>query len=109
MFSACDELSRYVRSTIDRAGILWSDIVQCSLAHQLLPPHEWTKPEEVRYAGNHRESAFNVARPLRLKSQWLIGNLQDTAYLKPLIDAIEAEKKERNDLETMQITKPKSK
>ncbi|KAF1820413.1 14 kDa subunit of cytochrome bd ubiquinol oxidase [Dissoconium aciculare CBS 342.82] len=52
---------------------------QCSLAHQLLPKSEWTKPE------------------------------QDTPYLSPIIKEIEAERTEREDLESMQITKPKSK
>ncbi|MCJ1324558.1 Cytochrome b-c1 complex subunit 7 [Thelotrema lepadinum] len=45
--------------------------VQCSLAHQLLPPDQQTKPEE------------------------------DDLYLSPLIKEIEAEKKEREDLEVM--------
>ncbi|KAK5937855.1 Cytochrome b-c1 complex subunit 7 [Knufia obscura] len=48
---------------------------QCSLAHQLLPPEEHTKPEE------------------------------DVAYLKPLIEEIEAEEKERSDLESMSVQK----
>ncbi|KAK4610229.1 Cytochrome b-c1 complex subunit 7 [Fulvia fulva] len=52
---------------------------QCSLAHQLLPKHEWTTQET------------------------------DTPYLSPLIVEIETEIKEREDLETMQITKPKAK
>ncbi|EME38548.1 hypothetical protein DOTSEDRAFT_57600 [Dothistroma septosporum NZE10] len=52
---------------------------QCSLAHQLLPKNEWTTQET------------------------------DTPYLSPLIVEIETEIKEREDLETMQITKPKSK
>jgi len=52
---------------------------QCSLAHQLLPKSEWTKPE------------------------------QDTPYLSPIIREIEAERSEREDLESMQITKPKAK
>ncbi|KEF52657.1 ubiquinol-cytochrome c reductase subunit 7 [Exophiala aquamarina CBS 119918] len=47
---------------------------QCSLAHQLLPPAEQTKPEE------------------------------DIAYLSPIIEAIEAENKERADLESMTVS-----
>lgn len=49
---------------------------QCSLAHQLLPKNEWTKPEE------------------------------DEAYLSPIIRAIEAERKEREDLDSLVIKKP---
>ncbi|KAF2161681.1 hypothetical protein M409DRAFT_28078 [Zasmidium cellare ATCC 36951] len=49
---------------------------QCSLAHQLLPRHEWTAADE------------------------------DYPYLSPLIKEIEIEIKEREDLEAMQITKP---
>ncbi|EMF08300.1 ubiquinol-cytochrome c reductase complex 14 kDa protein [Sphaerulina musiva SO2202] len=52
---------------------------QCSLAHQLLPKHEWTKPED------------------------------DYPYLSPIMKAIEMEATEREDLENMQITKPKAK
>ncbi|EGP83155.1 unnamed protein product [Zymoseptoria tritici ST99CH_1A5] len=50
--------------------------VQCSIAHQLLPKHEWTKPE------------------------------QDYPYLSPIVQEIEKEVGEREDLESMQITKP---
>ncbi|KAF7186671.1 Cytochrome b-c1 complex subunit 7 [Pseudocercospora fuligena] len=52
---------------------------QCSLAHQLLPKQEWTKADE------------------------------DVPYLSPIIREIEAERTEREDLENMQITKPKPK
>ncbi|KAI5359878.1 Putative cytochrome b-c1 complex subunit 7 [Septoria linicola] len=52
---------------------------QCSLAHQLLPKHEWTKPED------------------------------DYPYLSPIMKEIETETTEREDLENMQITKPKAK
>jgi len=52
---------------------------QCSLSHQLLPKEEHTKPEE------------------------------DVPYLTPLIEEIEAELKEREDLEAMVITKPTAK
>lgn len=48
---------------------------QCSLSHQLLPPEEQTKPEE------------------------------DIQYLTPIIRQIEAEKKERADLESMTVQK----
>ncbi|KAK5094455.1 Cytochrome b-c1 complex subunit 7, mitochondrial [Exophiala xenobiotica] len=48
---------------------------QCSLAHQLLPPEEQMKPED------------------------------DRPYIKPLIEAIEAEEKERADLESLSIRK----
>jgi len=50
---------------------------QCSLAHQLLPASEQTKPEE------------------------------DTLYLTPIIEEIEGEMKERADLEAMVVTKKK--
>jgi len=52
---------------------------QCSLSHQLLPKEEHTKTEE------------------------------DDPYLTPLIEEIEAELKEREDLEAMVITKPTAK
>ncbi|KAL3424460.1 ubiquinol-cytochrome C reductase complex 14kD subunit [Phlyctema vagabunda] len=48
---------------------------QCSLSHQLLPKEQHTKPEE------------------------------DTAYLSPIIAEIEAEAKERADLEALSIKK----
>ncbi|CAK3867411.1 ubiquinol-cytochrome c reductase complex 14 kda [Lecanosticta acicola] len=48
---------------------------QCSLAHQLLPRHEWTTDE------------------------------QDYPYLSPIIKEIETSKKEREDLDTIQIRK----
>ncbi|CAG8953124.1 hypothetical protein HYFRA_00003322 [Hymenoscyphus fraxineus] len=50
---------------------------QCSLAHQLLPKDQQTKPSE------------------------------DIAYLSPIIKEIEAEAKERLDLESLSITKRK--
>ncbi|KUI72892.1 Cytochrome b-c1 complex subunit 7 [Cytospora mali] len=49
--------------------------VQCSIAHKLLPKAEWTKPEE------------------------------DAPYLAPLIKIIEAEIKEKEDLDTMTVHK----
>ncbi|KAF2209076.1 Cytochrome b-c1 complex subunit 7 [Cercospora zeina] len=52
---------------------------QCSLAHQLLPKEEWTKPED------------------------------DYPYLSPILKQIEVETSEREDLENLQITKPKAK
>ncbi|KAK0256028.1 Cytochrome b-c1 complex subunit 7, mitochondrial [Friedmanniomyces endolithicus] len=48
---------------------------QCSLAHQLLPQTEWTKADE------------------------------DISYLEPIIKEIEAERTEREDLESMIIKK----
>ncbi|MCJ1454997.1 Cytochrome b-c1 complex subunit 7 [Mycoblastus sanguinarius] len=52
---------------------------QCSLAHQLLPKDQQTKPEE------------------------------DYAYLSPIIKEIESESKERDDLEAMVVNKRKTK
>ncbi|GAB7330203.1 hypothetical protein MBLNU13_g01866t1 [Cladosporium sp. NU13] len=52
---------------------------QCSLAHQLLPKEEWTKPED------------------------------DKLYISPIIAELEAEVTERQDLEAMVITKPQIK
>lgn len=49
--------------------------IQCSIQHQLLPKHEWTKPEE------------------------------DTKYLSPIIEAIEAENKERENLDNLTVFK----
>ncbi|MCJ1315332.1 Cytochrome b-c1 complex subunit 7 [Xylographa vitiligo] len=48
---------------------------QCSLAHQLLPKNEHTRPED------------------------------DRLYLSPIIKEIEAEKQEREDLEVMTVKK----
>ncbi|KAF2740690.1 14 kDa subunit of cytochrome bd ubiquinol oxidase [Polyplosphaeria fusca] len=50
---------------------------QCSVTHHLLPKEEWTKPDE------------------------------DRPYLTNIIEEIEAEYKEREDLEAMIITKRK--
>ncbi|EHY55724.1 Cytochrome b-c1 complex subunit 7 [Exophiala dermatitidis] len=50
---------------------------QCSLSHQLLPAEEQTKPEE------------------------------DVRYLSPIIEEIEAELKERADLESMIVERKK--
>ncbi|KAF2002716.1 14 kDa subunit of cytochrome bd ubiquinol oxidase [Amniculicola lignicola CBS 123094] len=49
--------------------------IQCSVAHQLLPKDQWTKPEE------------------------------DTPYLTQIVEEVETEMKEREDLEAMIITK----
>lgn len=49
--------------------------VQCSLTHKLLPKKDWTKPEE------------------------------DTPYLLPLIHQVEAELKERQELDSIEIIK----
>lgn len=49
--------------------------IQCSIAHQLLPRHEWTKPEE------------------------------DVKYLSPIIEAVEAETKERENLDALTVFK----
>ncbi|KAA6410142.1 MAG: ubiquinol-cytochrome c reductase [Lasallia pustulata] len=51
---------------------------QCSLAHQLLPKDQQTKPEE------------------------------DYPYLTPIIEEIEAESRERDDLEAMVVNKRKA-
>ncbi|KAF2786661.1 ubiquinol-cytochrome c reductase complex 14 kDa protein-like protein [Melanomma pulvis-pyrius CBS 109.77] len=51
--------------------------LQCSVSHQLLPKAEWTKPED------------------------------DQQYLSPIIREIEAEMKEREDLEAMVLQKRK--
>ncbi|KAH9900109.1 putative ubiquinol--cytochrome-c reductase [Xylariomycetidae sp. FL2044] len=48
---------------------------QASVSHKLLPKEQWTRPEE------------------------------DVPYLKPLIDAIRAEEKEKADLDAMTIIK----
>ncbi|KAF2275149.1 14 kDa subunit of cytochrome bd ubiquinol oxidase [Westerdykella ornata] len=51
---------------------------QCSMSHTLLPKEEWTKDEE------------------------------DTPYLSQIIQQIEAEMKEREDLEAMVVTRRKA-
>ncbi|KAK6433378.1 Cytochrome b-c1 complex subunit 7, mitochondrial [Oleoguttula sp. CCFEE 5521] len=52
---------------------------QCSLSHQLLPKDEWTKAEE------------------------------DVPYISPIITELEAEKTERQDLETIVMKRPANK
>lgn len=49
--------------------------IQCSIQHQLLPKNEWTKPD------------------------------QDTLYLSPIIKAVEAENKERENLDNLTVYK----
>ena len=55
--------------------MMLTDVLKCSLAHQLLPKDQQTKPED------------------------------DYAYLTPIIQEIEAEAKERDDLEAMIVQK----
>ncbi|TVY31993.1 Cytochrome b-c1 complex subunit [Lachnellula subtilissima] len=57
---------------------------QCSLAHQLLPKEQQTKPEEVRA----RYDVFD---------KWNAKIHQDYSYLSPIIQQVEAEAKERDD------------
>jgi ubiquinol-cytochrome c reductase subunit 7 len=69
---------------------------QCSLAHQLLPPNEQTKPNEVW--------PYLCIQPA-LVSDLTIS--QDVQYLSPIIAEIEAENQERADLDEMFIPKRK--
>lgn len=48
---------------------------QLSLQHQILPRHEWTKPED------------------------------DVPYLTPILEQLRAEEKERKDLDTLTVLK----
>ena len=87
--SAYEELSKYQHPQIScHPGT--NNWQQCSLSHQLLPRDEQTKPEDV---GN-----FLV---LSLGPQLTFA--QDVAYLSPIIAEIEAEMKERADLESMTV------
>ena len=67
---------------------------QCSLSHQLLPPNEQTKAEEV--------VAFPAARDHACLTHpaW-----QDNLYLSPIIQEIEAEMKEKQELDIMMPNK----
>ena len=66
-------------------------IVQCSLAHQLLPASEQTKPDEVCGIRQTMKTSADIE--------------QDVPYLSPIIQEIEAEMKERADLESMTVQK----
>lgn len=66
-----------------------ADFHKCSLAHQLLPESERTKPEEVSMR--------------RLCPVLVLTLRQDVPYISPIIQEIEAEMKERADLEAMKI------
>lgn len=61
----------------------------------MLPKNEWTKPEEVS----------SLPARIALPDPELM-SCQDVPYLGPIIEAIEAEIKEREDLDSMQIKKP---
>lgn len=99
-FSVCDGLFRCViRRVEEESQRLIS--VQCSIAHQLLPKHEWTKPADVCQNKQHLPSPNHPHTNSH--------SSQDYPYLSPIIRAIETEQTERADLESMQITKPKSK
>lgn len=69
------------------------NFLQASLAHQLLPKEQHTKPEEVVldiFAQKHLTT-----------NSWL----QDVPYLLPIIAEIEAEMKERSDLDSLVVNK----
>ena len=65
--------------------------MQASLAHQLLPKEQHTKPEEVRIGLNLYDGAMADIC------------IQDYPYLSPIIKEIEAEAKERSDLESLSV------
>lgn len=67
---------------------------KCSLSHQLLPKDQQTKPEEVNTLKLRRSVTGAYAS-------------QDYAYLSPIIEEIEAESRERDDLEAMVVSKRK--
>jgi ubiquinol-cytochrome c reductase subunit 7 len=94
-FIAFDEPSRYspnIGYAKPRAGTY---LLQASLSHRLLPKEEHTKPEEVPY------SSHRVIRNARQTNN----ALQDIPYLSPIIAEIEAEGKERFDLESLAVKK----
>lgn len=62
------------------------------MSHQLLPKEEWTKPEEV---------IENALYPQSTKLTYL----QDQPYLTHIIEEIETEMAEREDLESMIVSK----
>jgi ubiquinol-cytochrome c reductase subunit 7 len=65
---------------------------QASLAHQLLPKDQQTKSEDVRSGFTPLDVSF-----LRFN--------QDYPYLSPIIKQIEAEARERDDMDSLAFTK----
>lgn len=81
-----------IRRSSEGSSILPS---QCSLSHQLLPKDQQTKPEDVRISSSD------------LRGRGLLIPSQDYLYLTPYIKEIEAESRERGDLEAMIVNKRK--
>ena len=71
--------------------------MQCSLSHQLLPKDQQTKPEEVRRPTSQAEMVAIH------KAMAVANTAQDTPYLSTIIKEIEAENKERADLESLTV------
>lgn len=85
-----------VRPCAQQRQAYTTDAMQLSLTHQILPESEWTKFEEVC-----NSELYPSTRRVSLTV------LQDTPYLSPLVDEIEAELKEREDLESMVVQRKK--
>lgn len=81
--------------------------LQLSLTHQLLPQEEWTKKSDVRCTRTEWPHALLTAS----MSDGAAADIpsQDQEYLSPIIKAIEQEIAERTDLDSMIISKPKTK
>jgi hypothetical protein len=94
--SVFDELSRYVWKHKWQNGTSLDgkdNILQASLSHQLLPKDQRTKPEDV--CSTTPLKYVTILTVLR----------QDYPYLSPIIQEIEAEAKERSDLESLTVNK----
>ncbi len=66
------------------------------MSHQLLPKEEWTKTEDVRSRSQSQCRALEA------------NIMQDFPYLTKYIEEIETEMAEREDLESMVISKRQS-
>lgn len=97
MSSACAALSRFAQldQRPPQPGYTTDIRLQCSISHQLLPKNEQTKPDEVRLSTTY--PCFPMANCLHVH--------QDIPYLSPIIKEIEAERRERMDLDAMVIKK----
>ena len=81
--------------------------------HQLLPPEEQTKPEEVSRGFNPcfssepavcwKENKTGISSRVQWLTLFHFPLIQDVQYLSPIIREIERERKEREDLDAMVV------
>ncbi|KJZ76844.1 hypothetical protein HIM_03721 [Hirsutella minnesotensis 3608] len=76
---------------------------QCSYQHKLLPRDQWTKPEEVFQPFAH--AAFTRHPSRRMLHELNADPLQDTPYLRRIIDQVETELAEKDALDSMHVYK----